>query len=266
MSECSSDCKNCDKDCAIRKETPNEFSNIKKIIGVVSGKGGVGKSTVTSLLAISMKKLGYKVAILDADITGPSIPKAFGVSEIGENGDYVIPGESKSGIKVMSLNLLMEDETEPVVWRGPILAGTVKQFFNEVNWGDIDYMFVDMPPGTGDVVLTVYQSLPLDGIVVVTTPQQLVGMIVEKSVKMACKMNVPILGIVENMSYIQCPDCGKRMNIFGDSIVENVAKKYNITTSASLPINMELPKAMDNGDIEEMEEKGLQTIVEKLEF
>lgn len=262
--ECDSNCSSCSKDCAIRKESPNEHSRIKKIIGVISGKGGVGKSTITSLLASHMSKLCYSTAILDADITGPSIPKAFNVANAQTDGDYILPCVSAEGVKVMSLNLLVENETEPVVWRGPVIAGTVKQFFTEVTWGDVDYMFVDMPPGTGDVALTVFQSIPLDGIVIVTTPQQLVGMIVEKAVKMAYKMDIPILGIVENMSYIECPDCGKKLPVFGESHIEDTADKYMIKAYASMPIKPEYAKAMDEGNIESMKEELLEPIIKKI--
>lgn len=273
MSEnCSSNCSSCKKECNSRKEPNqflepmNEFSNIKKVIGVVSGKGGVGKSLITSLLASEMSKRGSSVAILDADITGPSIPKLFGINvRPTNNGDYLNPPTSESGIKVMSLNLLMESTTDPVVWRGPIIAGTVKQFWSEVVWGDVDYMFVDMPPGTGDVPLTVFQSLPLAGIVIVTSPQDLVSMIVEKAVKMAEIMSVPILGIVENMSYFKCPDCGKEHHIFGESHVDDIANKYGIKAVAKLPMDADFAKLCDNGQIESHEEELLTDILNALQ-
>ncbi|MBQ5590640.1 MAG: Mrp/NBP35 family ATP-binding protein [Clostridia bacterium] len=256
MSECSHNCESCSANCSERtKESflvaPHEMSNIKKVIGVVSGKGGVGKSLVTSLLAVMSRRMEYNTAILDADITGPSIPKAFGIHERAMGTDNgILPAKSKTGIEVMSLNLLTENETDPVVWRGPVIAGTVKQFWSDVIWGDVDYMFVDMPPGTGDVPLTVFQSLPLDGIVIVGSPQELVGMIVEKAVKMAKLMNIPVLGLVENMSYFTCPDCGKQLEIFGESKVEEIAKKHNIKNTARIPINPKLAAACDKGTIE----------------
>ena len=232
-------------------EAMNAYSNIKHVIGVVSGKGGVGKSFVTSSLAVQMAKAGYKVGILDADITGPSIPKMFGAHGqlVGdEKGMY--PYETKEGIKIVSINLLMEDEEAPVVWRGPVIAGAVKQFWNEAVWGDVDYMFVDMPPGTGDVPLTVFQSLPVDGIVVVASPQELVSMIVAKAVNMAEMMKVPMLGIVENMSYIVCPDCGKHINVFGNSHVDEVAAKHHLPVLAKCPIDPKLAELSDAGMIE----------------
>lgn len=244
----------------------NQFSNIKKVIGVVSGKGGVGKSMVTSLLAVMMQRRGYKTAILDADITGPSIPKAFNIKEKAmSNGLAILPVESKTGIKTMSVNLILENDTDPVVWRGPVIAGTVEQFWTDVAWGDVDYMFVDMPPGTGDVPLTVFQSLPIDGIVIVSSPQELVSMIVTKAVKMAEMMNVPILGIVENMSYFECPDCGKKYQIFGDSHIDEVAAKHALDVMGRLPINPELAAACDRGMIESYEGDWLDLLGDKLE-
>lgn len=229
----------------------NEQSNVKKVIGVVSGKGGVGKSSVTSMLAVATQRLGYKVAVLDADITGPSIPQAFGIKDKATGTDEMIfPVESKTGIKVMSVNALLEDTTDPVVWRGPVLSGVIEQFWNNVVWEDIDVMYVDMPPGTGDVALTVFQSLPLDGIVIVTSPQELVSMIVEKAVKMARMLNVPTIGIVENMSYFICSDCGAKHRIFGDSHVEEVAGKYGINYIAEIPMNTKISAACDKGMIE----------------
>ena len=241
----------------------NEQSNVKKVIGVVSGKGGVGKSSVTSMLAVATQRMGYKVAILDADITGPSIPQAFGIKEKATGTDEMIfPVESKTGITVMSVNALLADTTDPVVWRGPVLSGVIEQFWNNVVWGDIDVMFVDMPPGTGDVALTVFQSLPLDGIVIVTSPQELVSMIVEKAVKMAQMMNVPVIGIVENMSYFTCPDCGKKHRIFGESHVDAVAAKYGIDTLAEIPMNTKIAAACDKGMIELFDGDWLDGMVE----
>ena len=223
MADCNHDCGSCSANCSDRQENPgiekapmNDMSDVKKVIGVVSGKGGVGKSSVTSMLAAAAMKQGKKVAVLDADITGPSIPKAFGITERAQgNDEMILPAVTEKGIKAMSINLLLENDTDPVVWRGPILGGVVQQFWSDVCWGDIDVMFVDMPPGTGDVALTVYQTLPVDGIIIVTSPQELVSMIVEKAVKMAEMMDIPVLGIVENMSYFKCPDCGKAHNVFG---------------------------------------------------
>ena len=241
----------------------NEQSNVKKVIGVVSGKGGVGKSSVTSMLAVATQRMGYKVAILDADITGPSIPQAFGIKDKATGTDEMIfPVESKTGITVMSVNALLEDTTDPVVWRGPVLSGVIEQFWNNVVWGDIDVMFVDMPPGTGDVALTVFQSLPLDGIVIVTSPQELVSMIVEKAVKMAQLMNVPVIGIVENMSYFMCPDCGKKHRIFGESHVDAVAAKYGIDNLAEIPMNTKIAAACDKGMIELFDGDWLDGMVE----
>ena len=264
MSEnCTHDCSSCGSTCSERtveqaaaevfdfKAPANPLSNVKKVIGVVSGKGGVGKSLVTNLLAVLSQRAGYKTAILDADITGPSIPKAYGIKEMAtSDGVGIFPVETKTGIKVMSMNLLLENDTDPVVWRGPVIAGVVKQFWSDVVWGDIDYMFVDMPPGTGDVPLTVFQSLPVDGIVIVATPQELVGMIVEKAVKMAEMMNIPVLGFVENMSYIQCPDCGKKLPVFGQSHIDEIAAKYGVSNVAKLPIDSRLTAGSDKGLIE----------------
>ena len=241
----------------------NEQSNVKKVIGVVSGKGGVGKSSVTSMLAVATRRMGYKVAILDADITGPSIPQAFGIKEKATGTDEMIfPVESKTGITVMSVNALLADTTDPVVWRGPVLSGVIEQFWNNVVWGDIDVMFVDMPPGTGDVALTVFQSLPLDGIVIVTSPQELVSMIVEKAVKMAQMMNVPVIGIVENMSYFVCPDCGSRHRIFGESHLDKIADKYHIGSMAEIPMNTRIAAACDKGTIELFDGDWLDGMVE----
>lgn len=272
MSEnCDSNCSSCGKECESRK-APNSFlepmnkdSNIKKVIGIVSGKGGVGKSLVTSFLATETAGRGASVAILDADITGPSIPKAFGIKQraVIEN-ESIYPSVSEGGVKIMSLNLLMVNETDPVVWRGPIIAGTVKQFWTDVIWGDVDYMFVDMPPGTGDVPLTVFQSLPIAGIIIVTSPQDLVNMIVEKAVNMAAMMGVPILGIVENMSYFKCPDCGKEHYIFGSSKVEEVAARHGIDTFAKLPIDASFAEACDDGKIEAVDGNLLKSIVDRI--
>ena len=258
MSEnCTHDCSSCGMDCPSRQqpqsflEKTNDLSHVKKVIGVVSGKGGVGKSLVTSLLATTLRRRGNEVAVLDADITGPSIPKCFGMKQRAlsdENGIYSV--ETKTGIKVMSINLLLEEETNPVVWRGPVIAGAIKQFWTDVVWGNVDYMFVDMPPGTGDAPLTVFQSLPLDGILIVTSPQELVSMIVSKAVEMAKMMNVPVLGLVENMSYVQCPDCGKMIPVFGESHIDEVAAKYNLKVLGKLPMEEKLAWACDRGAIE----------------
>lgn len=243
----------------------NVFSNIKKVIAVVSGKGGVGKSLVTSLMSVAMHQKGKKVAVLDADITGPSIPKMFGKKDMAKATEAgIFPVESQTGIELMSVNFLLEDETMPVLWRGPVISGVVTQFWQDVMWGDIDYMFVDMPPGTGDVALTVFQSLPIDGIIVVTSPQELVGMIVEKAVNMANMMNVPILGLVENMSYYKCDDCGKEHKIFGESHIDEIAKKYNINVVAKLPIKPEIASAADAGTIEKVDTSDLDNIIESI--
>ena len=251
------DCSSCGENCPSRMgpqsflEPANADSNIKKVIGIVSGKGGVGKSLITSLMAVSAARQGKKAAILDADITGPSIPKFFGITEkvYGDVKGNIIPATTKDGVKVVSVNLVLEDERDPVIWRGPVIAGVVKQFWNEVCWGDIDYMFVDMPPGTGDVPLTVFQSLPLDGIIVVTSPQDLVSLIVEKAVRMAEMMNIPVLGVVENMSYYVCPDCGKKHYIFGEGRVDRVAADHGLTKVARLPIESRLAELTDAGKI-----------------
>lgn len=270
MSECSHDCESCASKCSEAPESllekTNDLSHVKKVIAVMSGKGGVGKSLVTSKLAVTARRAGYKTAILDADITGPSIPKAFGLegkraaaSDLG-----LFPVQTSTGISVMSLNLLIEDSSDPVVWRGPVIAGAVKQFWTDVVWGDVDYMFVDMPPGTGDVALTVFQSLPVDGIVIVTTPQDLVTMIVKKAVNMANMMNIPILGIVENMSYLECPDCGKKISVFGESKLDEVAKELNIPVLAKLPIKSEIASLVDKGAVELAEIKELYDAADKI--
>ena len=254
MSEaCTHDCSSCKANCdhrAPEHEPPHPKSRIRKVIGVVSGKGGVGKSMTSAMLAVSMRRLGYKAGVLDADITGPSIPRLFGVKgpAIGD-GESINPVCSRTGVEIMSINLLLEDPEAPVVWRGPVIAGAVKQFWQEVVW-DVDFLFVDMPPGTGDVPLTVFQTLPVDGIVIVSSPQELVGMIVGKAVQMAQMMNVPILGLVENMSYAVCPDCGKHINVFGDSHVDEISAKYKVPVLAKMPIDPELAKEADAGMIE----------------
>ena len=254
MAECSHDCSNCAEKCS--KESflvpGNQHSNVKHVIGVVSGKGGVGKSLVTSMLAVTMRRRGYKCAVLDADITGPSIPKTFGLKPGTVEGSELgmFPVLSKTGVEVMSLNLLVDDETKPVVWRGPVIAGTVKQFWTDVVWGEVDYMFVDMPPGTGDVPLTVFQSLPVDGIVIVTSPQELVSMIVEKAVNMAKLMDINVLGLVENYSYIVCPDCGKVIRPYGESKIDALAESYGTKVLAQLPIDPELASVCDKGVVE----------------
>ncbi len=257
--ECTHNCESCSADCSsrsgggIEKAMPHYMSSIKKVIGIVSGKGGVGKSLVTSLMAVSTRHKGFKTAVLDADITGPSIPRIFGINETPmTTEDSIFPCESMAGTKVMSINLLMENANEPVVWRGPVIAGAVTQFWTDVAWGEVDYMYVDMPPGTGDVPLTVFQSLPVDGIIVVTTPQDMVKMIVNKAVRMAEMMNIPILGIVENMSYIKCPDCGKEIKLFGESHVEEIAAEHNLEVLARLPIAPEVAELCDKGEIEEI--------------
>ena len=273
MSECTHDCSTCSENCSERSEAPvdfranlNAFSSVKKVIAVLSGKGGVGKSLVTSLLAVNAMRNGDHTAILDADITGPSIPNAFGVPEKATGSDVgIFPVTSKLGVDMMSINLLLENETDPVVWRGPIIAGTVKQFWTDVIWKDVDVMFIDMPPGTGDVPLTVFQSLPIDGVVVVTSPQELVGMVVQKAVNMANMMNIPVLGVVENYSYFECPDCGKRHNLFGDSHIEKVAKENGIETVCRIPINPKLAAACDAGLIELYEGDWLNELTRKIE-
>jgi len=273
MSEnCNSSCSSCNQNCGSRTaaseflEKPHELSSVKKVIGVVSGKGGVGKSLVTSMLAVTMNRRNHKVGILDADITGPSIPKAFGVKEKAKgNGTGILPSKTKTGIDIMSVNLLLENDSDPVIWRGPVIAGVVKQFWAEVIWENIDYMFVDMPPGTGDVPLTVFQSLPVDGIIVVTSPQELVSMIVEKAVKMAENMNIPIIGIVENMSYFKCTECDKEHKIFGESNIDAVAKKHNIDVLAKLPIDTSIAVSIDKGLVELIDDKPFVKIAEILE-
>lgn len=259
-------CEGCEKNPQDLIAKTLEFNSIKKVIGVVSGKGGVGKSLVTSMLAVLMNRKGYKSAIMDADVTGPSIPKAFGIHEKARGSEIgLLPVKSKTGIPVMSINLLLENENDPVVWRGPLIAGTVKQFWTDVVWGDVDYLFIDMPPGTGDVPLTVFQSLPVDGIIVVTSPQELVSMIVSKAVNMAEKMNIPILGLVENMSYIECPDCHKQILAFGESHIEEIAAQNHIVNIARLPIDPKIAAACDGGMIELFDGNWLDNIISMLE-
>ena len=272
MSECTHDCSTCGADCASRNkpesllEAQNAHSNVKKVIAVVSGKGGVGKSLVTSLMAVLTKRNGRSTAILDADITGPSIPKMFGVRDKAMGTEEgILPVESRTGVKMMSVNLLLENDTDPVIWRGALIAGTVKQFWTDVMWGDVDYMFVDMPPGTGDVPLTVFQSLPVDGIIIVTSPQELVGMIVEKAVNMAKMMNIPVIGIVENMSWVSCPDCGKKIYPFGECQTAKVAMSQGLPLLAQLPIAPDLAKECDTGVIELFNEDWLDATVRAVE-
>jgi len=269
---CTHECGSCGEDCASRTESmdfrakPNPLSSVDKVIGIVSGKGGVGKSLVTSLLAVQMQRRGHQAAILDADITGPSIPKMFGLSEMARaNESGILPVTTKTGIDIMSINLLVEDKTTPVIWRGPAVAEVVKQFWSDVIWTGVDFMFVDMPPGTGDVPLTVFQSLPVDGIIIVSSPQELVSMIVEKAVRMAQQMNVPILGIVENMSSVICPDCGKEIKIFGDSSVKETAERHGIDFLASIPIDPVIASLCDAGEIENERSGWLKEAAEKIE-
>lgn len=272
MSEnCTHDCSSCSSNCASRKKEsmlkqPHKQSKVKKIIGVVSGKGGVGKSLTTSLLASYANKKGYSVGIMDADITGPSIPHMFGVHEHATGSEKGIDTVlTPSGIQLMSMNLLLDDETTPVVWRGMVISGTVMQFWTDVIWKDVDLLFIDMPPGTGDVPLTVFQSIPISGIVIVSTPQDLVKMVVEKAVNMAGIMNIPVLGLVENMSYLSCPDCGKKIEIFGKSKADELAKNYGILSTAKLPVDPTISSYADNGRIEDYETDELQAVFEQIE-
>ena len=271
MSSCSGNCSSCGSDCSERKAESllanlNPRSSVKKVIAVVSGKGGVGKSTVTSTLAVAMARKGYRVGVLDADITGPSVPTAFGVSECqGANEDGLYPALSKGGIQVMSINLLLDNPADPVVWRGPVIAGAVKQFWTDVIWEDVDYMFVDMPPGTGDVPLTVFQSLPIDGIVIVTSPQDLVSMIVSKAVKMAGMMHVPVYGFVENYAYLECPDCGKKIQVFGQSHLDEVAEKFGLPILARLPIDPKVAEAFDSGNMESISTDRVADVIAAIE-
>lgn len=268
--ECSHHCSSCSANCSSRqgempKDKPHLLSRIKHVIGIVSGKGGVGKSFVTGLLACEMTRRGFTCGILDGDITGPSIPKMFGVHERATGDqDGIYPVQSATGVQLMSLNLLLENETDPVIWRGALITGTVKQFWTDVIWREVDYLFIDMPPGTGDVTLTVFQSLPLDGIVIVSTPQDLVQMIVGKAVKMAQMMKVPVLGLVENMSYLKCPDCGKEIPLFGPSRADDLAKQFGISPSVRLPLNPVVTAAIDEGQIESVRETAIYPLVEKL--
>ena len=271
MSSCNGNCSSCGSDCADRKAESllaelNPQATVKKVIAVVSGKGGVGKSTVTSMLAVAMARQGKRVGVLDADITGPSAPPAFGVTECqGASEDGLYPALSRTGIQVMSINLLLDNPADPVVWRGPVIAGAVKQFWTDVVWEDVDYLFVDMPPGTGDVPLTVFQSLPVDGVIIVTSPQDLVSMIVAKAVKMANMMHIPVLGFVENYSYLQCPDCGKKINVFGKSHLDEIAAQFDLPVLARLPIDPAVAEAYDNGQMETVNTEVLRAAVEAIE-
>ncbi|MEG1426671.1 MAG: Mrp/NBP35 family ATP-binding protein [Oscillospiraceae bacterium] len=273
MSEnCTHDCSSCGEDCASRENPQsfmaptNKMSHIKKVIGVVSGKGGVGKSSITAMLAVAMQRRDLQTAVLDADLTGPSIPKCFGITEKAKGDDEgLFPVKTKFGTRIMSVNLLLEDESAPVVWRGPVISGAIKQFWSDVMWGEVDYMFVDLPPGTGDAPLTVFQSLPLDGIIIVTSPQELVGMIVSKAVEMANMMNVPVLGLIENYSYVQCPHCSEKFKIFGESHVEEVAKKYNLKVLAQLPMDPALASACDRGIIELYDAPLMEPVADAIE-
>ena len=271
MSSCNGNCESCGSDCSERKkesflEKPNAKSKVGKIIAVVSGKGGVGKSTVTSMLAVAMARQGKRVGILDADITGPSVPTAFGVEQCqGASQEGLYPALTRTGIQVMSINLLLDNNTDPVVWRGPVIAGAVKQFWTDVIWEDVDYHFVDMPPGTGDVPLTVFQSLPVDGVVIVTSPQDLVSMIVTKAVKMANMMHIPVLGFVENYAYLTCPDCGKKISVFGESKLDQVAKEFDLPILARLPIDPAVAQACDHGLMETVDTSVLKDAVAAVE-
>ena len=270
MSECTHDCSSCGESCGERtspqsfRKDHNPAARVGKVFGIVSGKGGVGKSMVTSQLAVLMQRRGFKVGILDADVTGPSIPKGFGVhGRAMANDDGMIPAETKDGIQMMSVNLLLDHETDPVLWRGPVIGGVVTQFWTDVIW-DVDYLFVDMPPGTGDVALSVFQSLPLDGIIVVASPQELVSMVVEKAVKMAEMMNIPIVGLVENMSYLRCPDCGKEISVFGEGKTQAAADAHGLKLLARMPIEPELAKLADEGRLEEFQGDWLNTAADEL--
>ena len=271
MSSCNGNCSECGSDCADRKPESllaelNPNASVKKVIAVVSGKGGVGKSTVTSMLAVAMAREGKRVGVLDADITGPSAPTAFGVTECqGADEHGLYPALTRTGIQVMSINLLLDNPADPVVWRGPVIAGTVTQFWKDVIWSDVDVMFVDMPPGTGDVPLTVFQSIPVDGIIVVTSPQELVSMIVGKAVKMANMMNVPVVGLVENMSYLNCPDCGRKIPVFGESHVEETAAKFGLKVLGKVPVDPEIARAADDGRIEALPGEWLKEAAEQVE-
>ena len=271
MSSCNGNCSSCSSNCSDRKAESllaqlNPKSTVKKVIAVVSGKGGVGKSTVTSMLAVAMARKGKRVGVLDADITGPSVPTAFGVNECqGATTEGLYPALTRGGIQVMSINLLLDNPADPVVWRGPVIAGAVKQFWTDVIWEDVDYMFVDMPPGTGDVPLTVFQSLPVDGIVIVTSPQDLVSMIVSKAVKMANMMHIPVLGFVENYSYLQCPDCGKKIHVFGKSKLDEVAASFGLSVLARLPIDPNVAECFDNGLMETVNTDAVADVIAAVE-
>ncbi len=271
--ECTHDCSSCGLNCSSRKknpedmhEAPNQLSDIKHVVGIVSGKGGVGKSLVTCLLAVMMRRRGYKVGILDADVTGPSVPRAFGLhGEVTGDEHGMIPPRTKTGIDVMSVNLMLDSEDRPVVWRGSLIAGTVKQFWTDTIWDDIDVLFIDCPPGTGDVPLTVFQSVPLDGVIIVSSPQELVSMIVSKAANMASMMNIPVLGLVENMSYVKCPDCGKEINLFGESNIGGIAEKFGYDLLARIPIDPKLSAAVDRGALELTDADYLETAADVLE-
>ncbi len=271
MSSCNGNCSECGSDCADRKPESllaelNPNASVKKVIAVVSGKGGVGKSTVTSMLAVAMARRGKRVGVLDADITGPSAPTAFGVTECqGADESGLYPALTRTGIQVMSINLLLDNPADPVVWRGPVIAGAVKQFWTDVIWEDVDYLFVDMPPGTGDVPLTVFQSLPVDGVIIVTSPQDLVSMIVAKAVKMANMMHIPVLGFVENYSYLRCPDCGRKISVFGKSHLDEIAAQFDLPILARLPIDPAVAEAYDNGQMETVNTEALSAAVEAIE-
>jgi Mrp family chromosome partitioning ATPase len=273
IDNCTHDCSSCGAECPSRNmdpadflESPHPLSSIKKVIGVVSGKGGVGKSMVSALLAVSLNRMGYRTAILDADVTGPSIPKMFGLHQkAGATESAILPVRTKTGIDIMSVNLLLEDETSPVIWRGPVIAGVVKQFWTDVIWEDVDFLFVDMPPGTGDVPLTIFQSIPVDGIIVVTSPQELVSMIVHKAVNMAKMMDIPILGVIENMSYVLCPDCNKQIALFGDSKLDQVAEKFELDILARIPVTPLLSRGSDEGLIELFEGNWLNEASTRIE-
>ena len=273
MSECTHNCSTCSANCGDRQSAPqslienlNPRSKVKKVIAVMSGKGGVGKSLVTSLLACETARRGHHVAVLDGDITGPSIPLSFGLHKKADSdGELLFPVRTKTGIDVMSINLLLENETDPVLWRGPVIGGVIKQFWSDVLWDDVDYMYVDMPPGTGDAQITLLQSLPVDGIVVVTSPQELVSMIVAKAVKMANMMNVPLLGIVENMSYVECPDCGKKLYIFGEGKLQEIAMQYDTPILAELPLDPAVASAVDAGNVEDIDGARVKTAVDVIE-
>ena len=270
MGECTHDCSNCSENCESRAEDFRKYlhegASVKKVIAVVSGKGGVGKSLVTCLMASEMQRRGYNAAVLDADITGPSVPKSFGIAEHATGtSEYLLPVYTHTGLQLMSINLILENETEPVVWRGPVIAGAVTQFWTDVLWENVDYMFVDMPPGTGDVPLTVFQSLPVDGVLIVTSPQDLVGMIVSKAVNMANMMDIPVLGIVENMSYFKCPECGKEHSIFGESKVADIAKEFGIKHYARLPIDPVIATMVDAGEIESVSGEYISELADYIE-